>query len=81
MNDFTKKLNDENVKQLMTDLSTSPDFLSALNYCYQNMDEHGLELNATALFFFSEGYLSCLDFQKQKMCRPYKYNPKGNANE
>ncbi len=56
-------MNNDDVKKLMTYLSTSPDFLSALNHCYQNMDKDGVELNGTALFFFSEGYLFCLESQ------------------
>ncbi len=57
---------DIDIKKLMENLSTSPDFLSSLVHCIENIEEDGVDIKSIALFFFSQGYMSCLEYQENK---------------
>jgi hypothetical protein len=66
-------MKNEDIKKIMNELKTSVDFLAAQQQCYENIiDTVGLD--SIALFFFSSGYMSCLDYLKQeKMSKPFQY--------
>lgn len=68
---------DEEAKQLMEDLSTSPAFLASLLAFHENAEENSIDARTFALWFFSQGYLSCQEFMKrQKMMRPFNEDNK-----
>lgn len=71
---------EEEIKEIMKALATSPDFLAALESCWDRFkkvtDE---EVNAVdvSFYMFCEGYLSCLDYVEVKdKLRAFKYEPK-----
>jgi hypothetical protein len=65
-------------KDLIKGLATSPDFLSALSEALDQVVGKSVTVQEIGLWFFSQGYLSCLDYQdKRKMTRPFKYQPEG----
>lgn len=68
-------MTEEEVKEIIKGLNTSPDFIRALQSYHENSSTEGEDLHKIALWFFSQGYLSRLDYEKtKKMTRPYKYN-------
>jgi len=63
-------------KELIKGLATSPDFFGALSEALDQVTGKSVTVQEIGLWFFSQGYLSCLNFQKTaKMTRPFKYNP------
>lgn len=60
-------INDDEMKQLIAELSTSQDFLQSFQCCYENIDQDNLSLRALALYFFSDGYISCLQNQEKNL--------------
>lgn len=68
----------EETKQLMDGLATSPDFISAFEYFLEQLNKPGeVKLFPLALFMFSIGYQSCLEFlEREKKFRSFKYDPK-----
>lgn len=69
-------MNKEEQLTLMTGLATSPDFILAFLECAKNTRDSDSTLHEIGLWFFSMGYISCLEFMTQeKMTRPFKYEP------
>lgn len=70
-------MTDEEDLQLLEALKTNPDFLSAFDFFWKQMNEQG-EVNVfqAALFLFSRGYKACMEYEAtKKITRPFKYNP------
>jgi len=66
----------EDEKKLLTkDLSTSLDFLYALDVCKSQLPSNGeINLYHVALYFFSQGCISCIEYhENEKMTRAFKY--------
>jgi len=62
--------------QIVDGLKTTPEFLSCLDFAIQKVEKEPCDFQQMALFFFSQGYMACLDFMKTKeMTRPFKYDP------
>jgi hypothetical protein len=60
-------------KQLVTDLATSPEFLKSMIACSKNIEGRQPSMQEVGLWFYSSGYMDCLEYQKQKrITRPYK---------
>lgn len=60
-------------KQFITDLATSPGFMHALIAYSKTTEGRQPSLSEVGLWFYSSGYLHCLDFQKKtRINRPYK---------
>jgi hypothetical protein len=59
-------MTEEEIKEITRGIASSPDFLSALQTCYENMPKEGEKVEVLALWFFSQGYLSCLDYMAKK---------------
>ena len=57
---------DLDIKNLMERLSTTPDFLSSLAHCIEHIEEEGVDIRSIALFFYSQGYISHLEYQENK---------------
>lgn len=69
-------MKDEEEKEIIKGLSTSPDFLAALSEGIDQVMGKTVTVEQFGLFFFSHGYLSCLDYQDKKgKLRPFKYEP------
>jgi len=67
-------MTEDEIKEMTKDLATSPDFLCALQTCYENLPPEGEKIEVIALWFFTQGYLSCMDYQRKKdMVRPFSY--------
>lgn len=65
-------------KPTMEALATTPEFLSAFDYFWEQLNKQG-EVNVfqAALFMFSIGYESCREFlEREKKFRSFKYDPK-----
>lgn len=66
-------MNPKQQKQLITDLATSPEFFQALIACSKNTEGRTPTMQEVGLWFYSSGYMDCLDFQKKKrIAKPYK---------
>jgi len=60
-------MNYNEIEQLIEALSTSQDFLQSLQCYYENTEPNNLSLRVLALYFFSEGYISCLEHQEKNL--------------
>ena len=71
-------MNNKDTKELIDGLIvTSPYYLSALQEFYDNNKNSKVGIDFISAWFFSQGYLACIEFMKTKeMTRPYKYEPK-----
>lgn len=66
-------MNEKEQKQFITDLATSPGFLQAMIACSKNIEGREPTMQEVGLWFYSSGYMDCLDYQKKKrITRPYK---------
>lgn len=66
-------MNEKEQKQFITDLATSPGFLHAMIACSKNIEGRDPTMQEVGLWFYSSGYMDCLEYQKQKrITRPYK---------
>lgn len=60
-------------KQFITDLASSPGFFQSMIACSKNIEGREPTMQEVGLWFYSSGYMDCLDFQKkQRIARPYK---------
>lgn len=72
-------MTDDQELELTEALKTSPDFLSALDFAHQQVDKGDVSSFQFGLFFFVQGYLSCLDYMDKKdKLRSFKYEPPCN---
>ncbi len=67
---------EEETKKIMEGLATSPDFIQSLSEAIDQVTNNTVNINMLGLFFFSQGYLSCMDYQENKgKLRSFKYEP------
>ena len=60
-------------KQLISDLATSPGFIQSMIACSKNIEGRQPSMQEVGLWFYTSGYMDCLDYQKQtRITRPYK---------
>ncbi len=70
-------MTEKEIKEIIKSLSTSPDFLSALQSCVNHWKESESENNEVnwaqlSLYMFCQGYLSCLEYKDlREKLRPY----------
>jgi len=72
---------DDEIKEITRNLATSPDFLCALEECKSEVStDDEAALLTIALYFFSKGYFSRMDFEEQKkfVTRPYVHTTKSD---
>ncbi len=68
-------MTDDEKKEMVVGLATSPDFFSALQTCIENVNGEEINLREVGLWFFYQGYLARMNFEeKKKMTFPYKYD-------
>ena len=66
-------LNEKEQKQLISDLASSPGFMQAMIACSKSIEGREPTMAEVGLWFYSSGYLDCLDYQKKKrIARPFK---------
>lgn len=69
-------MNEKEVKKIMKGLATSPDFIQSLSEAIDQVTNKTVNIKTLGLFFFSQGYLSCMEYQENKgKLRPFKYEP------
>ena len=67
-------MTEEKEKEITLGLITSPDFIESLSLALDQITGKSITVEQFGLFFFSRGYLSCMDYQNNKeMLRPFKY--------
>lgn len=68
---------EEETKEIISALATSPDFIAALQSCIDRWKKvKTLEVNSVdiSFFMFCEGYLSCLNYMETKdKLRSFQY--------
>lgn len=63
-------------KELVKGLATSPDFFGALSEALSQITEKAVSIQQLGLWFFSQGYVSCLEYQRTKEnFKPFRYEP------
>lgn len=69
----------EEEKEIVKGLATSPDFFGALSEALDQVVGKSVTVEELGLWFFSQGYLSCLDYMKNKdNLRSFRYEPKND---
>lgn len=69
-------MNEEEAKKIIKGLATSPDFIQSLSAAINQVTGKSVNIQELGLFFFSQGYLSCMEYQESKgKLRPFKYEP------
>lgn len=75
-------MTEDETKEIMKHLATSPDFLAALESClerWQKVKDEEVNAVDVSFYMFCEGYLSCLNYMRVKdKQRPFKYEPKND---
>jgi len=73
-------MTENEAKEITKGLATSPDFLCALSIALEQVGSGiSVTVEDIGLWFFSSGYLSCMDYQEKKdMFKPFKYEPENN---
>lgn len=72
---------EEEKKEIIKALSSSPDFLSSLQSCVDHWKESESQNNEAnfaqlSLYMFCQGYLSCLEYKDlREKLKPFDLNP------
>lgn len=73
-------MNLDEEKQLIKNIATSPEFVVSLEEFYENNKDGNIDIMTMALWFFSQGYLTCHEYiEKEKMTHPFSYRDSHDA--